>query len=169
MFLLLSDSGLDGLLLSAECFIRDKLSHQQPCQLFFLLLEFAYDYLYGVYGITLRSLGNEFVVCFYELLLQYRILDACAVALIAALPFLSGADPYVVAPFLAAVINLVTVGASAAAAYNPSCQWVAGMLMLHQLWICPFLPNRLCAIEGLFADNTFMGILDVISLSVAAI
>lgn len=120
-------------------------------------------------GIALRPLGNEFVICFNELFLQDRILDPGAVALIAALSFLSGADSYIVAPFLAAVIDLVAVGTTAAAAYDHACKGVAWMIFLRQLGICPLLSYCLCAVEGFLADDTFMGIFDVVSLSVATI
>ena len=113
--------------------------------------------------------GRRVTNSLYASMNFYCILNSGAVALIAALPFLSGADPYIIAPFLSAVVYFVTVGASTAAAYDHTCKRIAGMLLLHQLRVCPFLPNRLCAVEGFLADDAFMGIFDVISLTVAAI
>jgi hypothetical protein len=85
------------------------------------------------------------------------------------LALLSGADPYIVVPFLAAVINLVTVGTAAASTHDHSCERIGGVFLIYQLWVCSLLSDCLSTIEGFFTDDAFVGVFYVLPITIATI
>ena len=90
--------------------------------------------------VTLWPLGDELIVCFDEFFAQYAILDAGTAACCHA-PLEGGrAAPYIVLPFLTAVIDFMLVVLAALTALDDTSERVLWYGLSDQLLVLSLLP-----------------------------
>ena len=151
------DLCFDAALLCAEGDFGNQSLHEQVCEVLFFLAQLCDYILHRGDVMSLRALFDELIVCLHEFLAEDAVLQSGAVAFCDAFPKLCRAAPYIGLPLFPAVINLVLVVLAAHTTLDHSSEWVSGLLCTDELRIFPLLPNFLCFVPCLFADDSFVG------------